>query len=441
MSIVAGFFGAREMKGASPEVPAQGGAATHTQVRSAPNGAPRPAGATSLAACAGLACFIVALFAAAPACVPVAYAASVMQGAYMAWLFYCWAPVLLTMGYRLGLATIAVVLAASGAAGVLLGAAGLLGNCVVAVVCASVTLAVFVGTGTFVLAAAQGSMDTADAGAVDEGLCADSRSRSRFGALVLFAGFALAVCCMGTPGSAPGNWGLAALLAGSVLGCVALLAPSPRLFGAVFAASAAAICLVAILTLTFSPTAAAMGHIAMTFGFWILQATALGMVFPAPSSIFDQGSRGSAMLCLSVLSLSQSLGTALNHLLPQSLWTGKSTASTLLLVMSLLAAFYALGRRSSAVESVVEGGSDSGLWDGMARTYGLTSREAELMALIARGNTLKSAADTLGVTLNTAKTYRTNLYAKLGIHSRQELVDLAAASGAARPGSKGQCGN
>ena len=51
----------------------------------------------------------------------------------------------------------------------------------------------------------------------------------------------------------------------------------------------------------------------------------------------------------------------------------------------------------------------------------LTARETEVLALLARGRTIGYVADELVIAQNTAKGYVKNVYAKLGIHSRQEL--------------------
>ena len=62
----------------------------------------------------------------------------------------------------------------------------------------------------------------------------------------------------------------------------------------------------------------------------------------------------------------------------------------------------------------------------------LTARETEVLALLARGRTIGYVADELVIAQNTAKGYVKNVYAKLGIHSRQELIDaveLAAGDG------------
>lgn len=54
----------------------------------------------------------------------------------------------------------------------------------------------------------------------------------------------------------------------------------------------------------------------------------------------------------------------------------------------------------------------------------LTEREGEIVVLLARGRTKAHIAKTLYVTENTVRSHVRNIYAKLGVHTRQELIDL-----------------
>lgn len=56
--------------------------------------------------------------------------------------------------------------------------------------------------------------------------------------------------------------------------------------------------------------------------------------------------------------------------------------------------------------------------------YRLSAREAEVMELIARGNTVARIAEMLVVSENTIRTHSKRIYAKLDVHKRQELRDL-----------------
>ena len=63
----------------------------------------------------------------------------------------------------------------------------------------------------------------------------------------------------------------------------------------------------------------------------------------------------------------------------------------------------------------------------IARESSLSKRETEVMELIYAGNTQKKIADVLCLSLNSVQTYIKSLYRKLGVHSRQQLIDLVNA--------------
>ena len=59
----------------------------------------------------------------------------------------------------------------------------------------------------------------------------------------------------------------------------------------------------------------------------------------------------------------------------------------------------------------------------MTEEAGLTSREAEVFRIIARGHNAHYVADSLCVSFSTAKTHTCNIYKKLDIHSQQDLIE------------------
>lgn len=59
----------------------------------------------------------------------------------------------------------------------------------------------------------------------------------------------------------------------------------------------------------------------------------------------------------------------------------------------------------------------------------LTSREREILKLIAQGKTTQQIADMLVISRKTVEGHRTNLMAKLGVHDRVELVKYALRKG------------
>ncbi|MBQ6585347.1 MAG: helix-turn-helix transcriptional regulator [Coriobacteriales bacterium] len=68
---------------------------------------------------------------------------------------------------------------------------------------------------------------------------------------------------------------------------------------------------------------------------------------------------------------------------------------------------------------------DSELRDIQAE-YNLTNKELEILDMLARGHTTTYICEALFISMNTIKTHRRNIYAKLGIHSQQELQELIA---------------
>lgn len=60
----------------------------------------------------------------------------------------------------------------------------------------------------------------------------------------------------------------------------------------------------------------------------------------------------------------------------------------------------------------------------LAAKYGLSKRETEIFNFLTQGRSRKNIADTLCLSEETIKTYTGNLYKKLGVSSKQEVIDL-----------------
>ena len=64
----------------------------------------------------------------------------------------------------------------------------------------------------------------------------------------------------------------------------------------------------------------------------------------------------------------------------------------------------------------------------IALKCGLTPRELEVLIILAQGNTLARVQEELVISEGTAITHRRNIYRKLDVHSKQELIDFVAGS-------------
>ena len=63
----------------------------------------------------------------------------------------------------------------------------------------------------------------------------------------------------------------------------------------------------------------------------------------------------------------------------------------------------------------------------VAAAYGLTTRELDVLRLLARGCTSPVIQERLVVSHNTVKSHVRHIYAKMGVHSQQQLIDVVEA--------------
>ncbi|NTU89994.1 MAG: LuxR family transcriptional regulator, partial [Actinobacteria bacterium] len=67
----------------------------------------------------------------------------------------------------------------------------------------------------------------------------------------------------------------------------------------------------------------------------------------------------------------------------------------------------------------------------LAEKYGLSSREAEIMKLVTRGRDVPYIAKQLNISENTVRYHSKNLYYKVNVHNKQDLVSLVEGIGSA----------
>jgi two-component system, NarL family, response regulator NreC len=88
-------------------------------------------------------------------------------------------------------------------------------------------------------------------------------------------------------------------------------------------------------------------------------------------------------------------------------------------------------RKTAAIEctgSAERTGADITEWPSAPRRRDLTAREREILKLLAEGQTVRSAANILGLSSKTVDAHKFNLMRKLGVHNKAELVMWAIQS-------------
>ena len=90
------------------------------------------------------------------------------------------------------------------------------------------------------------------------------------------------------------------------------------------------------------------------------------------------------------------------------------------------AAEHAIRKRDDLIKRYVRARNDLQdlACDELANEHGLTKRETEILKLLASGRDAAYIEKTLFLSLNTVKSYTKTLYAKLGVHSKQDVIDL-----------------
>lgn len=211
------------------------------------------------------------------------------------------------------------------------------------------------------------------------------------------------------------------LMAASSLACLALLVlvGLPQL-EIPFALLSLVICVLMGCALVFDQAPATLIN-CMYAGYWILFLSALGWFARAPMT-YRFALRGWAAVYFVTM-----VANLLALVIPQNI----GCAIALVLMAAIFVAAFiktSLAHRPQApaasVPSII---SDQGIpdpLDALARNVGLTETEREVFVLLAKGFPLKPIATQLHISESTAKYHRHNIYQKLGISSREELIAL-----------------
>lgn len=96
---------------------------------------------------------------------------------------------------------------------------------------------------------------------------------------------------------------------------------------------------------------------------------------------------------------------------------------TIMAVTLVLATVLVIFRRQRTVETTKVSDADEAVRL-LAKQYRLSPREAEVTLLLARGYTLPQISKALFISLDTVRSHSKNIYRKLAIHKKEELVEL-----------------
>ena len=178
----------------------------------------------------------------------------------------------------------------------------------------------------------------------------------------------------------------------------------------------------------FGTAFACFGNAFFEFMLVIVTIDALAMRRDDPVSSYALALGGALVLAA---------GGTVMGLAVQTWWHGDTAGFSLTVVVCIYVLAMALmlqarGRGSRADEQAGSTTDDTRSLEDMlnaqaanvAATFQLTPREQQILALVLRGADGPAMADQLGLSENTVRSHRKRLYAKLGVHSKRELLEL-----------------
>lgn len=167
----------------------------------------------------------------------------------------------------------------------------------------------------------------------------------------------------------------------------------------------------------------------------ISSATVLGDVLTAPSPSFllmlllymelgvivSSGLRFKKAMYFVVMNVAWALGSVLGGLVFQLTPAVPDSLSVVVSVAIVASFFLFQNTWLNGPKYVVE--SKTVASEGLARARGLSKRETEVVLLLLEGRSLRHIQSELYISEGTARTHVKRIYAKLEVHSKQELID------------------
>lgn len=215
-------------------------------------------------------------------------------------------------------------------------------------------------------------------------------------------------------------WGLCPL--GLIFAAIPLFAQTKAAPSTMLAALGTAVCATTICALILPTGNAILSGLIFGIG-WLL----LAFSFAAAVDYF-QSSIVSANTCIALILMSNLISSPITVLL-----SGNRIALPLLSIVflgiTLALTIMTRPEPSTPVQPhdyapISEEAIFDQRCEALAAQYHLTTREYDVLTLLAKGNSLKAIAGKLFLSENTVKAHRRRIYQKMGINSRQSLIDM-----------------
>lgn len=190
---------------------------------------------------------------------------------------------------------------------------------------------------------------------------------------------------------------------------------------------------VSLIPLAGNPVLGAAAHGIASFGFELILTLALFLIMDSVAA-----KRIHALFGVGLLWFSHMIGTALGQIVSESI-SDQTMITILTLVLLLFAALVVMGGAprftiapsSSGERDPDRSGSAGRAGDGrlgsialLAEKYGLSARETEILELWGTGHTSAFIEEKLFISKNTVKTHLSHIYAKVGVSSKEDLLQM-----------------
>lgn len=218
-------------------------------------------------------------------------------------------------------------------------------------------------------------------------------------------------------------WTGAALCAGIMLLIASSFVVTSKTSVLIFMGVAGTMCLSLLLTMLFIDRALIVSQTISMISFWVMFILILSFPQLHGGELSTRGPKRATFLYLALFFLAFGVGRIATFVTNQFDTLCRLMVIAAMLTVLLMATSYYVGLKTGRQDGCHTPQTDKSCNE-LREIYGLTVREEEIMTLLISGRSIDRIARQLKLSSNTVKTHRNHLYSKLGIHDRQELIDL-----------------